>query len=66
MVVNIHGGEQIQAWYMRMTSTGVVPILQDGEKIIKESENIVDYIDREFPTGNEIQYEPINCHYDIR
>ena len=56
MVVNIHGGEQIQAWYMRMTSTGVVPILQDGEKIIKESENIVDYIDREFPTGNEIQY----------
>ena len=59
VIVSIHTGEQNEAWYMRITSAGVVPVLQDGEKIIKESENIVDYIDREFPTGNILTNEEI-------
>ena len=59
VIVSIHAGEQNEAWYMRITSAGVVPVLQDGEKIIKESENIVDYIDREFPTGNILTNEEI-------
>ena len=59
VIVSIHAGEQNEAWYMRITSAGVVPVLQDGEKIIKESENIVDYIDKEFPTGNILTKEEI-------
>ena len=52
VIIDIHNGEQNQAWFLRLNSSGVVPTLQDGEKIITESEDIVDYIDREFPTGN--------------
>lgn len=49
--VNIVEGQQNEAWYMRINPSGTVPTLTDGEKVIRESEDIIDYIDREFPRG---------------
>ncbi|KAK7481716.1 hypothetical protein BaRGS_00027089 [Batillaria attramentaria] len=46
--------QQLEAWYMRINPAGAVPVLQDGEKIIRESEDIVDYIDREFPGESKL------------
>ncbi|KAL8575943.1 hypothetical protein ACOMHN_027341 [Nucella lapillus] len=54
VIMNIHGGEQNEAWYMRVNPSGQVPTLQDGEKTIKESMTIVDYIDKEFPTDSKL------------
>ncbi|XP_076449062.1 ganglioside-induced differentiation-associated protein 1-like [Babylonia areolata] len=54
VIVDIIRGEQIEAWYMRINSDGAVPTLQDGEKTIRESAVIVDYIDKEFPTDSKL------------
>ncbi|XP_025115658.1 ganglioside-induced differentiation-associated protein 1-like [Pomacea canaliculata] len=52
--IEVHKGQQLEPWYMRINSAGQVPTLQDGEKIVKESEDIVDYIDREFPNDSKL------------
>ncbi|XP_071091694.1 ganglioside-induced differentiation-associated protein 1-like [Haliotis cracherodii] len=48
-MVNILNLEQTQAWYMRMNASGTVPVLKDGDKIVKESEDIINYVDRAIP-----------------
>lgn len=50
-MIDIHTGHQYDPWYMRMNPAGTVPTLQDGEKIIKDSEEIISYIDRKYPKG---------------
>ncbi|XP_041376985.1 ganglioside-induced differentiation-associated protein 1-like [Gigantopelta aegis] len=39
--------EQMEAWFMRINPRGEVPVLKDGEKIVLDSEDIIDYIDKE-------------------
>ncbi|CAC5385666.1 GDAP1 [Mytilus coruscus] len=50
-VINIHAGEQKTPEYMKMNPLGQVPLLKDGEKIVVESEKIIDYIDEEIKSG---------------
>ena len=41
---------------MRMNPNGLVPVLKDGQKIVVESEKIVDYIDSKVKSGKYIVY----------
>lgn len=41
--------QQLESWYMRINPLGLVPVLLDGDTVVRESEDIVDYIDKEFP-----------------
>ena len=50
-MVFIHLGDQNEDWFLRMNPGGQVPVLKDGEKVITESENIVDYVDKHCPGG---------------
>ena len=45
-VVFIHLGEQNEDWFLRINPNGVVPALKDGEHVINESEDIIDYVDK--------------------
>lgn len=50
-LVNLHIGEQNSPDYMRINSDGLVPVLKDGEKVIVESDKIIQYIDKEVKSG---------------
>jgi glutathione S-transferase len=50
-LIDIHAGDQDAPWYMLLNPAGTVPVLQDGGTIITESEDIVQYVDKEFPTS---------------
>ena len=39
-----------------MNPNGLVPVLKDGQKIVVESEKIVDYIDSKVKSGKYIVY----------
>ncbi|XP_071084403.1 ganglioside-induced differentiation-associated protein 1-like [Haliotis cracherodii] len=52
-VVNLGKGEGTAKWYMEINPAGQVPVLGDRGKLIPESEDIIEYIDREIP------HEPI-------
>lgn len=54
VLIDIHNGDQDTPKYMRLNPAGLVPMLQDGDKFVKESEDIVEYIDREFPTDSKL------------
>ncbi|KAK3085834.1 hypothetical protein FSP39_009373 [Pinctada imbricata] len=52
-ITNIHStnGDQNEPWFMRMNPNGTVPVLKDGDKIVCESDDIIDYIDRHYHSG---------------
>ena len=50
-LVDILNGEQDEPWYIRKNPSALVPALEDGENLVKESQDIMDYVDREFPSG---------------
>lgn len=50
-IINIHNGEQRTPEYMKMNPQGLVPLLKDGEKIVVESEKIIDYVDDQVKSG---------------
>ncbi|XP_048254890.1 ganglioside-induced differentiation-associated protein 1-like 1 isoform X2 [Haliotis rufescens] len=52
-LVNLGKGEGTAKWYMEINPAGQVPVLGDRGKLIPESEDIIEYIDREIP------HEPI-------
>ncbi|XP_052059623.1 ganglioside-induced differentiation-associated protein 1-like [Mytilus californianus] len=57
-LVNLHTGEQNSPDYMRINSDGLVPVLKDGEKIIVESDKIIEYIDKEVKSGPKLIPDP--------
>ncbi|KAK3085242.1 hypothetical protein FSP39_000459 [Pinctada imbricata] len=54
--INIHSehGDQNEPWFMRMNPKGVVPVLKDGDKIVCESDDIIDYIDKHANSGKKV------------
>ena len=53
-IVAIHEGGNRDPEYMRMNPDGKVPVLKDGQKIVIESEKIIDYIDEEVKSGKSL------------
>ena len=53
-IVHIHFGEQHEDWYLRMNPNGKVPVLKDGDKIVCESEEIINYVDKRCPSGKTL------------
>ena len=53
-LVNLFELEHTEAWFMRINPLGEVPVLQDGDKYIRDSEDIIDYIDQEVSGGQHI------------
>ena len=49
--VNIRNGEQRADWFLKVNPKGEVPALVHGDKVIVDSEKIIDYVDEEFPEG---------------
>lgn len=47
--VDLHAGENLQAHFLALNPKGVVPVLEDGNDIIVESNNICLYLDEAYP-----------------
>ena len=50
-LVFIPFGEQHESWYRRVNPNGLVPAMQDGGKMVLESEEIINYVDKARPCG---------------
>ncbi|CAG2206933.1 GDAP1 [Mytilus edulis] len=57
-IINIQNGEQRTPEYMKMNPQGLVPLLKDGEKIVVESEKIIDYVDDQVKSGPTLVPDP--------
>ncbi|KAK3604313.1 hypothetical protein CHS0354_021576 [Potamilus streckersoni] len=56
--VDIQNGAQNETWYLKINPKGLVPVLQDGNKYISESEDIIDYLDKEITSGPRLVPDP--------
>ena len=67
-IIYIHFGEQHESWYRHVNPNGVVPALQDGDKMIVESEEIINYVDKACPCGKALfpHYTALNNEYTGR
>src|SRR5215813_10604174 len=45
----LRAGEHQQAWYLELNRRAVVPTLIDGEKVVPESNVILEYLDETYP-----------------
>jgi glutathione S-transferase len=45
----LRSGEHQQSWYIKLNRRAVVPTLVDGEKVIPESNVILEYLDEAYP-----------------
>lgn len=50
--VNLPLSEHNEPWFMRLSSSGEVPVLIHGENIICEATQIIDYLEATFVDGN--------------
>lgn len=50
--VSLPLSEHNEPWFMRLNSTGEVPVLVHGENIICEATQITDYLEQTFLDGN--------------
>lgn len=50
--VSLPLSEHNEPWFMRLNSTGEVPVLIHGENIICEATQIIDYLEQTFLDGN--------------
>lgn len=57
-IINIQNGEQKTPEYMKMNPQGLVPLLKDGDKIVVESEKIIDYVDDQVKSGPKLVPDP--------
>ncbi|XP_069111944.1 ganglioside-induced differentiation-associated protein 1-like [Argopecten irradians] len=53
-IVVIVNGEQNEPWYMKVTPKGTVPALEIPGSVLTDSEDIVNYLDRELDTGTKL------------
>ncbi|ESO82824.1 hypothetical protein LOTGIDRAFT_203296 [Lottia gigantea] len=49
-IINFLSGEQLKVKFVRLYYKCEIPVLTDGDKVVVESKDIVDYIDKEVPT----------------
>ena len=47
--VLLPAGEVSEPWYMRINSNGTVPALVHGDKIVDDSQKIIEYLEEAFP-----------------
>ena len=50
--IQIFEGQQHEPRYMKINPGGTVPSMQDGDKVLTDSDDIIEYIDKKFPKGN--------------
>ena len=53
-IIFIHFGEQHESWFRRINPNGLVPALQEGDKIVVESEEIINCVDKTCPGGKTV------------
>ncbi|XP_029635660.1 ganglioside-induced differentiation-associated protein 1 [Octopus sinensis] len=73
--VNLLAGQQNEPWFLEINPKGKIPALKDGDKVIVESDNIIDYLestvqsvvtlvpDESFEVGQEVSRirKLLNC-----
>ena len=72
-VVSLISGEVNTPWYLKMTTKGLVPALKIGDRVITESEAIIEAIDelpdgkgdRSFYSFSVLSYRSYYFSYDI-
>ncbi|XP_021365862.1 ganglioside-induced differentiation-associated protein 1-like [Mizuhopecten yessoensis] len=57
-IVFIVQGEQNEPWYMKVTPKGTVPALEAPGRVLTDSEDIVNYVDKELDTGTRLIPNP--------
>ncbi|XP_046577047.1 ganglioside-induced differentiation-associated protein 1-like [Haliotis rubra] len=57
-LVDQNVNDNYESWYMKLNPLGKVPVLEDRGKIIPESDDIIDYLDKELPQGLRLVPEP--------
>lgn len=57
-IVLLIKGEQNEPWYMKVTPKGTVPALEIPGTVLTDSEDIVNYLDRELDTGIKLIPNP--------
>ncbi|XP_046577732.1 uncharacterized protein LOC124285532 [Haliotis rubra] len=57
-LVNQRADDNYESWYMKLNPLGKVPILEDRGKIIPESDDIIDYLDKELPKAPRLVPDP--------
>ncbi|XP_071091695.1 ganglioside-induced differentiation-associated protein 1-like [Haliotis cracherodii] len=45
--INLMANEQLQEWYYKLHPDGLVPLLQYGDKLLPESDDIMDHLDKQ-------------------
>jgi glutathione S-transferase len=54
----LRNGEHQQEWYIKLNRRAVVPTLIDGEKVVPESNVILEYLDEAYPTPPLMPKDP--------
>jgi len=49
-IINLFGGEQMETWYLDLNPKGEVPCLKDGETILTDSADILQYLNDTYDT----------------
>lgn len=53
--MSLFSGQQNEPWYLEINPKGKVPALKDGEKVLVESDNIIDYLESTVQSGKSYQ-----------
>ncbi|XP_071084390.1 ganglioside-induced differentiation-associated protein 1-like [Haliotis cracherodii] len=57
-LVNQRIDDNYESWFMKLNPLGKVPIMEDRGKIIPESDDIIDYLDKESPQAPRLVPDP--------
>ncbi|XP_067652309.1 ganglioside-induced differentiation-associated protein 1-like [Haliotis asinina] len=57
-LVDQNVNDNYESWYMKLNPLGKVPVLEDRGKFIPESDDIIDYLDKELPQGPRLVPDP--------